>query len=161
MLRHKITALTPLLLAGCATSGSSASGASQASAPAANAVIPGYTLVATLNPMNASGNRVSGTVRLSPTDRAGELRAEIDIRGGGYQSQFPWVVRKGQCGERGEDLGTPVNYRLIETKADGMGRLNAVVRLTIPEGQTHHVAVLASPTQRGLVISCGVLSIAT
>jgi len=150
----------PLVIAACASGGGS--GAAAGSAPSANAaVVPGYTMVATLNPTNAMGNRISGSVRLSPAERPGELRAEIDIRGGGYQNQFPWIVRRGQCGERGEDLGTPVNYGLIETKGDGMGRLNTTVRITIPEGQTHHVDILASPAQRDLVVSCGVLSIAT
>ena len=160
MLRLRFGLVTPLVLAGCASSG-----ASPASSPSpgasSNTTVPGRTLVATLNPTNASGNRISGSVRLSPTDRPGELRAEIDLRGGGYQNQFPWIVRRGQCGERGEDIGTPVNYRMIETKGDGMGRLNAVVRVTIPEGQTYRVDILASPTQRDLIVSCGVLSFVT
>ena len=158
----------PLVIA-CASGGGSGSAAGTSAPPSSpsststtsSGVIPGYTLVATLNPTNASGNRISGTVRLSPTNKEGELRAEIDIRGGNYQNKFPWVVRSGQCGERGEELGSPVNYRLIETKADGMARLNTTVRLTIPEGRTFHVDILAGPTQRDLVVSCGVLSIAT
>jgi len=71
------------------------------------------------------------------------------------------VIRSGQCGERGEELGTPVTYRLIETKGDGMARVSTMVRLTIPEGRTHHVDILAAPSQRDLVVSCGVLNIAT
>ena len=160
----RMVIVAPFVAAACASGGGSGAATGSASAPSAasaNTVIPGYTLVATLNPMNASGNRISGSVRLSPTEQPGELRAEIEIRGGNYQNQFPWVVRRGQCGERGEDLGTPVNYRLIETKADGMARLNTTLRLTIPDGQTHHVDILAGPTQRGLVVSCGVLNIAT
>jgi hypothetical protein len=116
------------------------------------------TLVATLVPTNAAGNRISGRIRLVPTARVGQYRAEIDIRGGSYQNKFPWAIRTGQCGEGGQELGNPTDFRLIETAGDGMARFNTPLRLHIPEGQTHHVAVLASPTNRSLVVSCGVLS---
>ena len=157
----RLVVAASLACAACASGGGSGGAATASSPSSSNTVIPGYTLVATLNPTNAMGNRIAGSVRLSPTDRPGELRAEIDLRGGGYQNQFPWIVRRGQCGERGEDIGTPVNYRLIETKGDGMARLTTTVRVVIPEGQTHHVDILASPTQRDVVVSCGVLNIAT
>ena len=153
----RLVVVTPVALAACASGGGSGS-----SAASTNAVVPGYTLVATLNPATGpGGNQISGRVRLSPTGKPGELRAEIDLRGGNYQNQFPWVVRSGQCGEPGEDIGTPVNYRLIETKGDGMARISTTVKLTIPEGRTHHVDILAGPSQRALVVSCGVLNIAT
>jgi hypothetical protein len=151
------------LLGACASGSGSRPAATVASAPgppaaSADAATP---LVATLTPTNASGNRIAGRIRLAPTGNANEYRAEIDLRGGGYQNKFPWVVRTGQCGERGLELGNPTDYRLIETGGDGMARFNTTLRLAIPEGQTHHVAVLASPTNRGLVVSCGVLSVAS
>lgn len=129
--------------------------ASSSNAPASPA---SGTLVATMIPTNAAGNRISGRIRLVPTARAGEYRAEIDIRGGSYQNKFPWAIRTGQCGEAGQELGNPTDFRLIETAADGMARFNTTLRLNIPEGPTHHVVILASPTNRSLVVSCGVLS---
>jgi hypothetical protein len=135
-------------LLACATG----AGRSAVSAPATP------SLVTTLVPTNASGNRIVGTVRLTSTDKPGEWRARIEIRGGNFQNRFPWMVRVGQCGEKGEDVGTPVNYRNIETSADGTARLTAPVKITIPEGVTHHVDIMASPTDRETIVSCGVLS---
>jgi hypothetical protein len=149
------------LLGACASPSGSPAARPATSVAASGAPAPSSALIATLTPTNASGNRISGRIRLVPTGKPDEYRAEIDIRGGGYQNKFPWAVRTGQCGEPGLELGSPTDYRLIETGGDGMARLNTTLKLGIPEGQTHHVAVLAGPTNRDLVVSCGVLSFAS
>jgi hypothetical protein len=160
MHRSRYFVVTALLLGACASAPRSSQEPTSAGATAASAAAAPRisTLVATLTPTNASGNRITGRIRLVPLGAAGEYRAEIDIRGGGYQNKFPWAVRSGQCGESSQELGNPTDYRLIETAGDGMARVNTRLRLVIPEGQTHHVAILASPTNRDLVVSCGVLS---
>jgi hypothetical protein len=56
------------------------------------------------------------------------------------------------------DVGSPLAYRPITTIADGSAQLRANVQVSIPEGQTVHVAILRSPSQRDQVIACGVLS---
>ena len=155
---------TAVLLGACASTPRSSAEPTEASAAPTAAATPApmSALVATLIPTNASGNRISGRIRLTPTANANEYRVDLEIRGGGYQNKFPWAIRTGLCGERGQELGTPTNYRLIETGADGMARLNTTLRLNIPEGPTHHVAILAAPTaNRDLVVSCGVLSFAS
>ena len=156
MSRHLPPVLAAAILAGCASSGSSGSTtAASTTTPAAGA---GRTMIATLAPQNYTGGQVSGRIRLVPTGRTGELRAEISLRGAGYQNQLPWVIRTGRCGESGQDVGNPLAYRQITTGADGAAQLNATVQVAIPEGETVHVAVLRSPTQRDQVIACGVLS---
>jgi hypothetical protein len=151
-----------LLLAACASGG--ASGSVPGSAPAssssdASTVVQGTTrvMLATLVPTNASGNRITGRIRLLPTSNASEMTADIDIRGGAYQNKYGWEVRAGQCGDNGQALGTVMAYPLIETRADGMAQMKRPVKITIPEGQVHHVAVFASAA-RGQIVSCGVLS---
>lgn len=109
-------------------------------------------------PTNASGNRITGRILLVPTDRAGELTAEIDLRGGAYQNKHPWVVRAGQCGDVGHDVGTTMSYRLIETRGDGMAQMKVPVRITLP-ARTHHIAIFPDATNRSTVVSCGVLSV--
>jgi hypothetical protein len=150
-LLHSLSSAT-VLIACASVASSSRGGAAQTNN------VPPEVLVATLAPTNASGNRIVGTVRLSPSNKPGELRALVEIRGGNFQNRFPWIVRTGQCGERGEDVGTPAGYRNIETSADGTARLNSTVKITLAEGTTYHVDILASPTERDHVVSCGVLS---
>jgi hypothetical protein len=154
-----LAAASVVLLSACASTPRQSSappptGAASSASPATP--VPGV-LVATLIPTNASGTRISGKIRLVPTGRPDEYRAALDVWGGGYQNKFPWVLRTGLCGERGQELGNPTNYRLIEMGADGAARFTAPLTLRIPEGQTHHVAILASPSNR-VIVSCGVLS---
>jgi hypothetical protein len=147
-----------LLLAGCASGGSSGAASATPSSDASASVQPTTrVLLATLVPTNASGNRITGRIRLLPTSNASEMTADIDIRGGAYQNKYGWEVRSGQCGDNGQALGTVMAYPLIETRADGAAQLKRPVRITVAEGQVHHVAVFASAA-RGQVVSCGVLS---
>lgn len=117
-------------------------------------------LVASLQPTNNAGNRIIGTVKLTPNGSDG-FKAEVQIRnGGGTQNKFPWVIRPGGCGDDTRDvLGNELAYRVLETTADGTARLNAPLKLSIPEG-THHVNVLkgVSSVDRETVVACGVLS---
>jgi hypothetical protein len=149
-----------LIVASAVALGACASGGATTADPGAatRPLRAADTLVATMIPTNASGNRIAGRIRLMPSDRIDELIADIDLRGGGYQNKYSWVVRAGQCGEQGQDLGTSMSYRLIETRGDGMAQMKIPVRIAIPEGRTHHVAIFSSPTSRNLVVSCGVLS---
>jgi hypothetical protein len=118
------------------------------------------TLVATLNATNAAGaNRIFGNVKLTPSGD-GEYRVDLSIRnGGGAQNKYPWIIRSGQCGESAStEVGNPVAYRMLETTGDGTARnVNAKIKLEIPDG-VHRVDVLKSPTEREVVVACGVLS---
>ena len=127
-----------------------------AGSPAATMLGPSY--VATLLSTTQSVNRITGKMRLVPTAKAGEMTAEVDIRGGAYQNKYGWVIRSGRCGEQGQDLGTSMSYRVIETRADGMAQVKLPVSVTIPTDRVYHVAVFASPTNRNQIVSCGVLS---
>ena len=118
------------------------------------------TLVATLNATNSAGaNRIFGNVKLTPSGE-GEYRVDMSIRnGGGAQNKYPWIIRSGQCGESaGTEVGNPVAYRMLETTGDGTARIvNAKIKLEIPDG-VHRVDILKSPTEREVVVACGVLS---
>ena len=145
------------LLASCASGGAGTTTTTSAPAAAAPTIGTAQTLVATMVPTNASGNRITGRIRLVPTARPDELMAEIDLRGGAYQNKHAWVVRGGQCGDVAQDVGTTMTYRLIETRGDGMAQMKVPVRITIPSG-THHIAIFPDATNRNVVVSCGVLS---
>jgi len=161
-MRVSHTVILPLLVATACASGSGGSGTStQAPATQSGASsAPARTLVASLSPMNNAGNRILGSVKLTPTGTDG-YRAEVEIRnGGGPQNKYPWVIRPGQCGDDNRDvLGNELAYRVLETTADGTVRITAPLRLRIPEG-VFHINVLkgTGPSDREVVVSCGVLS---
>lgn len=149
------------LVAACASgSATPTPGASPSSAAEQQATGAARALVASLQPTNNAGNRIVGTVKLTPNGPS-QYRVEIQIRnGGGPQNKFPWVIRPGACGDDGRDvLGNELDYRVLETSADGSARLIAPLRLRIPEG-TFHVNVMkgVSSMDRETVVSCGVLS---
>ena len=121
--------------------------------------VPGRTLVTNLTPQNFGGGQISGKAKLTPTGKAGEMRAEIEIRGAGFQNQMPWAVRTGRCGEQGQEIGNPISYRMLTSAGDGTARVNTNVQVTIPDGQTHSVVVYRSQNERSVIVSCGVLSI--
>jgi hypothetical protein len=142
---------------GCASSGKTATGGSATSASVDPAARP---LVATLNAVNLTGTRITGTVKLTPT--ANGYRSEVFIRDGGRSNnKYPWVIRRGACGETSGDLlGTELSYKVLETSADGSARVMAPLALRVPEGALYHVEILSGvkPEERSLVVSCGVLS---
>jgi len=162
-MRHSsIGIVTALAAVGCASGGSSGTAAAPSAAPQASAQQagdPGRAYVANLVANNASGNRITGTVKLTPTG-AGEYRAEVMIRNaGGMQNKYPWIIRGGQCFEMVStiELGNPIGYKVLETGPDGTARINAPLKVQIPSG-VFHVDILKSTSERESVVSCGVLS---
>lgn len=156
LLRLVYTGAFGSALLGCA-SASPPRTATSGPTPQGDASDP-HSLVASLNPTNNAGNRILGTVRLTPV-AAGEYRAEVSIRnGGGVQNKYPWVVRAGQCGEATTPpVGLEVGYAPLETSGDGTARIRVPLKITIPDG-VHHVEILRSPSERQTVVACGVLS---
>ena len=143
------------VLGACASGGAKTS--DPAASPSASVAGTSEVLVATMVPTNASGNRITGKIRLVPA-RAGEYTAEMDLRGGGFSNRFGWAVRRGQCGENVQDIGTSMSYRMIETRGDGMVNAKVPLRISIPSGETHHIVIFPDATNRSQVVSCGVLS---
>jgi hypothetical protein len=134
-----------------------------AAAQSNDAPKPLRPLVASLQPTNNAGNRLLGTVKLTPNGSDG-YKAEVQIRnGGGTQNKFPWVIKPGGCGDDARDvLGNELAYRVLETTSDGTARINAPLKLVIPDG-VYHVNVLrgVNSVDRETVVACGVLSVTT
>jgi hypothetical protein len=160
-----ILVLSALVSTGCA-SGSSGSATptpsvSQSSTSSSTASAASLRpLVGSLQPTNNAGNRIIGTVKLSPAEQ-GQYRAELQIRnGGGAQNKFPWVIRPGNCGDDSRDvLGNELAYPALTTTADGTARINGALKVTIPDGP-HHVNILkgTSSMDRETVVSCANLA---
>lgn len=130
------------------TSGVSAQGGT----PATSAAPP---MIATLN---AVDSRIYGSIRVESGEKPNELRAKISVRGSTADQQLPWEIRAGTCGEKGQQLGPQAAFRTISIRSDGTGDVTAILPITLVADQRYSVNVLASRTNRGRVVACGVLT---
>jgi hypothetical protein len=112
-------------------------------------------VVATL--VAAGGGRLQGTLTLTKGRRDNESRARLQIVNAPANAQLGWVIRKGQCGERGAELGPLAAYRPLQTRGDGSVELSVSLPIALPSGDAYHVDILL---ERGsdTVIACGGLS---
>jgi hypothetical protein len=112
-------------------------------------------VVATL--VASGGGRLQGTLTLTKGRKDGETRAKVEILNGPASAQLGWIIRKGQCGERGAELGPIAAYRPLQTRGDGSTTLAVNLPIALPSGDAYHVDILQ---ERGsdVVIACGGLS---
>lgn len=143
-----------ILATACASGGaSSGTGASSEAAAAAS----GPALTAILSPAN--GSRVSGEVTLRPDSRPGRMSAKITISGGAANTEHPWQIKRGQCGDMGAvEIAPLAAYRTLRTRGDGAGRFEGSVNVPLPEATgALHVEVLRSRSSN-IAVACGMLS---
>lgn len=145
------------LCAGCASGGATAGGTPSGSAAGASAPL-GRSYMANMVPTGTATARLAGTVTLSPTD-ANSYRVEMDLTAGATDRQYPWVIRPGSCGDAtpNSDLGGRAAYGPIQTHNDGSAHVNTSLRIQLPPGQTVHIDIMLSASQRDVIVSCGVL----
>jgi hypothetical protein len=124
------------------------------------------TWVARLATTVATGARVNGSVRITPTARPGVSRVMIELAGGAISGaagtisgRHPWVIQSGNCRELiSKELGSRAMYPLLEMDGSGQARINRDMEVVIPADQRYHVAVFASPSQRDVLVACGELA---
>jgi hypothetical protein len=105
-----------------------------------------------------TGRRTRGTLTLTPGRRAGEIRARLTLTDAPPEPpQLGWVIRQGQCGEPGPEVGPVASYRPIQPRGDGTAELRVYLPMPFPSGNTYHIDVLR---ERGSneVLACGVLT---
>lgn len=155
--------LTITFAAACASGGAagtpSGGTATPAGAPAAASSTAGMrTLSANISSTGATNSRITGTVTIAPLD-ASTYSVTIEFRGAPASRTLPWAVRPGACGDvtPNTEVGGRSPYSPIQTMADGQAHVNTRLRVTLPAQQALRVDVMASNSQRDLVIACGVL----
>lgn len=163
-MRVSLTALlAPLTLAACSSGGGAAASPTPAPAQAATEAAaadasPSRPWVARVAALGTSGTQLTGTVRLTPSDKPEEYKVSIDFRGAKLGNKVPWGIATGQCGEASAvEVGNRVQYRIIEASADGTARANSTLKLALSDNSTYHVNFYASPTERERIVSCGPL----
>jgi len=116
---------------------------------------PTPRIVATVVPNGTY--RVQGTLTLEKGRKDGESRARVALLTAPADAQLGWVIRKGQCGERGDDVGPRAAYRPLQTRGDGSVELAVYLPIALPRGGAFHVDILQDRTS-DVVLACGGLA---
>ena len=83
---------------------------------------------------------------------------EVTIRNAAPGGVHPWEVRRGQCGTNWGVFGDPTAYEPLEVENDGRASASATVNEPFPRTGEHSVAILASPTNKELIVACANLA---
>ena len=132
--------------AACASSGTSASAGAEGAAAMTTPRLQGL-----LQPI---GGGISGEVSLAPTERAGQFRASIMLRGSDAGQQHPWHVHSGRCDSEGPVVGSVIAYPVLQIRGDGNVDLTRTIDGTIEPGRSYYVDVHASRSNMDRIIAC-------
>lgn len=121
------------------------------------------------------GNRWQGTVSSPPT-----LEGVVEMTGTAWMAEgeesdnttvvqvaiqnatpggvHPWEARRGRCGSSWGVLGDSTAYERLEVSNQGRASASATVNEPFPETGEYSVAILASPSNRELVVACANLA---
>jgi hypothetical protein len=146
-MRHSLlvlSSLTVLSAAACASGGAPAGGAA-----ASDVTTP--RLQGLLQPRAGS---VSGEVSVSPTDRAGQFRVALTLRGSAPGQQHPWHVHRGRCDAEGPIVGSTIAYPVLQIRGDGNVDLNRTIDASLDPAAAYYVDVHASRANMDLIIAC-------
>jgi hypothetical protein len=112
----------------------------------------------TTPPNLAGAVQMDGTAWMAAGDETNETRVRIEIENAAPGGMHPWVVQRGRCGSDGDLFGSPDDYEPIEIDDDGQAEVTAEIPMSLPRDGEYSIEVLASPTNRDLVVACANLA---
>ena len=83
---------------------------------------------------------------------------EVAIQNAAPGGVHPWEVRRGQCGSGRAAFGESASYEPMEVENDGRASSSATVNEPFPQTGEYSVAILASPSNRDLIVACANLA---
>ena len=111
------------------------------------------------SPPNLQGAvQMGGTAWMAPGEENNETRVHIEIANAAPGGTHPWEVQRGLCGADGDMFGSADDYEPIEIGNDGQASETAELDISLPRDGEYSVEVLASPTNRDLVVACANLA---
>ncbi len=115
---------------------------------------------ATLNSPSSLGGAVDiqGSAWMLPSAGGDGTSARVDLQNAAPGGAHPWDVRRGRCGEGGTVLGTSDNYGVLQVGDEGSASSETTLDIRPNPNASYHVRVLASTTNRDLIIACGNLA---
>jgi hypothetical protein len=108
-------------------------------------------------PQLSGAVQIDGTAWMTDSGDGG-TRLNIELRNAAPGGIHPWLVQYGRCGADRGIFGSMSDYQALEVGRDGTASATTVIEEPLPEDGSYSVAVLASPTNRDLVIACGNLA---
>jgi hypothetical protein len=110
------------------------------------------------SPPNLQGAvQMDGTAWMASGDE-NETRVHIEIENAAPGGTHPWEVQRGRCGGDGDLFGSADDYETIEIDDDGEATVTVELDERLPRDGEYSVEVLASPTNRDLVVACANLA---
>ena len=106
----------------------------------------------------AGAVQIAGTAWMASGDDANETRVHVEIENAAPGGTHPWQVQRGRCGSAGSLFGSPADFEPIEVEDDGQGTADAEIDMVFPRNGDYSVEILASATNRQLVVACANLA---
>ena len=114
---------------------------------------------AVMTPSNLAGAvQIDGTAWMASGEDSDETRVHVEIRNAAPGGTHPWVVQRGRCGASGTPFGSPDDLEPIEVGDDGQADVTEEIPLALPRDGDYSIVLLASPTNRNLVVACANLA---
>jgi hypothetical protein len=111
------------------------------------------------SPPNLAGAvQMDGTAWMASGDETNETRVHIEIANASPGGTHPWEVQRGRCGSSGDPFGSPGDFEPIEVDDDGQATVTADIPMSLPRDGEYSIEVLASPSNRDLVVACANLA---
>ena len=106
---------------------------------------------------------LSGAVEMDGSAWMAEAEGEatqirVSIQNAAPGGTHPWQVQRGRCGADLGVFGSAADYDPLEVGGDGQASETAIIEEPLPATGDYSVTVMASPTNRDLVVACGNLA---
>jgi hypothetical protein len=111
------------------------------------------------SPPNLAGAvQMGGTAWMATGEETNETRVHIELANAAPGGTHPWEIQRGRCGSDGDLFGSPDDYEPIEVDDDGRATASTDIEMSLPRDGEYSVEVLASPSNRDLVVACANLA---
>ena len=111
------------------------------------------------SPANLAGAvQISGTAWMASGENPNETRVHVQLQNASPGGTHPWGVQRGRCGTSGIAFGSSDDFEPIEVNDGGRAEVTAEIPMALPREGEYSIEVLASPTNRDLVVACANLA---
>lgn len=111
------------------------------------------TTDASAAPMN-----IAGSATVQPAGNPSETQTTVMLANAMPNATHPWHIHAGTCGSGGGIVGPPNAYRPLVVGADGSAEVTVTLPFSTPTQGEFYVNVHKSPTELGVIVACGPLS---
>jgi hypothetical protein len=112
---------------------------------------------ATADSLDAPMN-IIGSAAVRPAQNPSESQATIMLSNATPNATHPWHIHAGTCGSDGGIVGPATAYKPLVVDASGKAEVSSILPFTTPTQGDYFVNVHKSPTELGIIIACGPLS---